>query len=232
VVRPKNPKPARAGEGPGEAVINDQTDLREGAEEMRPRLGYLYPEARERWQVRETLPPQPGNAYPGQGTPLLSVKRERPGADSARVTLVDAGGAFHSARSTVVQAYDPADDVLAAPLPKDLPFLRAHTSDAAVDKLNRAAITLFDDYVHDSHCGFRVPYFHEYASGGYGWPSVVFAGGGAQPLSDAYADPAAAGRGCAGSSRIRIRTLNGIPLSLEFSALRPDRRRGALPLDP
>ncbi|MEA3116991.1 MAG: hypothetical protein QOI13_261, partial [Paraburkholderia sp.] len=40
-----------------------------------------------------------------------------------------------------------------------------------------AAITLFDNYVHDSRCGFRVPYFREYAPGGYAWPRMIFIGG-------------------------------------------------------
>jgi len=140
-------------------------------------LGYLHPEQRELWQVRETERPQAGNAYPTQAPPQLSVKREQPKADSPRVTLVEGGIAFHSTRSTLVQKYDPVDDVLAVPLPKVVRFLKEHTSAEAVAKLDRAAIALFDDYVHDSRCWFRVPFFHEYASGGYGWPRVIFAGG-------------------------------------------------------
>src|SRR5579863_5100809 len=177
VAHPDNPQPARVGEGPREVVTNDQTDLREGAEEMRLLLGYLHPEQRELWQVRETERSLPGNAYPAQAAPLLWVKREQPGADSPRVELAAAGFAFHSARSTLAQAYAPGDDVLAAPLPKVVPFLKEHTPSEALAKLDRAAVALFDDYVHDSRCWFRVPYFHEYAPGGYGWPRVVFAGG-------------------------------------------------------
>src|SRR5579863_5429027 len=177
MAHPDDPKPARAGEGPNEVGTNDQTDMREGAEEMRLLLGYLHPEQRELWQVRETERPQAGNAYPTQAPPQLSVKHEQPKADSPRVTLVEGGIAFHSTRTTLVQKYDPVDDVLAVPLPKVVRFLKEHTSAEAVAKLDRAAIALFDDYVHDSRCWFRVPYFHEYAPGGYGWPRVVFAGG-------------------------------------------------------
>ncbi|WP_233238743.1 hypothetical protein [Bordetella sp. LUAb4] len=34
-----------------------------------------------------------------------------------------------------------------------------------------------DDYVHDSRAWFRVPYFHEYAPGGFAWGRTFFVGG-------------------------------------------------------
>ncbi|MCY1549968.1 hypothetical protein D9M68_861800 [compost metagenome] len=40
----------------------------------------------------------------------------------------------------------------------------------------KAAIELFDNYIHDSRAWFRVPHFHEYAPGGYGWARTFFVG--------------------------------------------------------
>lgn len=57
-----------------------------------------------------------------------------------------------------------------------VPFLRQHISPEAVARLDKAAIALYDDYVHDSRMWFRIPYFNEYAPGGYGWPRVIFTG--------------------------------------------------------
>jgi hypothetical protein len=53
------PKSARPGEGPDDVCTNDQTDLREGAEEMRLLLGHLYPKQLEQWQVRAVNPAAP-----------------------------------------------------------------------------------------------------------------------------------------------------------------------------
>ncbi|MGN6085192.1 hypothetical protein, partial [Trinickia sp.] len=44
-------------------------------------------------------------------------------------------------------------------------------------QLQPSVVKLLDDYVHDSRIWFRVPWFHEYAPGGYGWPRVFFEGG-------------------------------------------------------
>ncbi|WP_418222312.1 hypothetical protein [Burkholderia stabilis] len=75
-----------------------------------------------------------------------------------------------------VAPYQPVLDYVLAPPQEMLPFLLEHTSDAAVRKLPSAAIRLLDDYVHDSRAWFRVPYFHEYAPGGYGWARTFFVG--------------------------------------------------------
>ncbi|WP_179402982.1 T6SS phospholipase effector Tle1-like catalytic domain-containing protein [Burkholderia guangdongensis] len=174
-----NPKPARPGEGPLDVSTNDQTDLRQGAEEMRLLLGHLYPDQCERWQVKRTQHPPvivPGG-YPIKVPPTLSVAHDQPGSDSPCVTLALSGVLLNTAWSTLVQNYRVQDDVMAAPSPGVESFLRQHTSPDAVSKLPAGAVTLFDDYVHDSRCWFRVPYFHEYAPGGYGFPRVVFAGG-------------------------------------------------------
>lgn len=72
-----------------------------------------------------------------------------------------------------VAKYQPTLDFVLTPTQEMLPFLLRHTSDEAVRKLPRAAIRLLDDYVHDSRAWFRVPYFHEYAPGGYGWARTV-----------------------------------------------------------
>ncbi|KVN76866.1 hypothetical protein WT15_19875 [Burkholderia stagnalis] len=174
-----NPRPARPGEGPLDVTTNDQTDLRQGAEEMRLLLGHLYPDQCERWQVKRTE--HPPVVIPGgeqiKVPPTLTVTHDQPGSDSPCVKLAYSGILLNTTWSTLVQHYRVKDDVLAAPLPGVESFLRQHTSPDAVNKLPAGAITLFDDYVHDSRCWFRVPYFHEYAPGGYGFPRVVFAGG-------------------------------------------------------
>lgn len=175
----KKPKPARPGEGPLDVTTNDQTDLRQGAEEMRLLLGHLYPDQCERWQVKRTEHP-PVVIRGGEQIkvpPTLIVKHDQPGSDSPSVALAYSGILLNTTWSTLVQHYRAKDDVVAAPLPGVESFLRQHTSPSAVSKLPVAAITLFDDYVHDSRCWFRVPYFHEYAPGGYGFPRVVFVGG-------------------------------------------------------
>lgn len=172
-----NPKPARPGEGPLDVCTNDQTDLRQGAEEMRLLLAHLYPHQCERWRVnrRENLPIV-SHGYVAKVPPTLSVKHDQPGSDSPCVTLGPSGILLNTFWSTLVQTYRVQDDVVAAPVPGVEQFLRKHTSPDAVSGLPQAAIDLFDNYVHDSRCWFRVPYFHEYAPGGYGFPRVLFVG--------------------------------------------------------
>ncbi|VWC46772.1 T6SS phospholipase effector Tle1-like catalytic domain-containing protein [Burkholderia lata] len=174
-----NPRPARPGEGPLDVVTNDQTDMRQGSEEMRLLLGYLYPDQCERWQVKRvdhrSIVTRGGDVIKVPTT--FSVSHDQPGSDSPCVTLAYSGILLNSTWSTLVQHYRPQDDVVAAPLPGVESFLRQHTSSDAVNKLPAGAIALFDDYVHDSRCWFRIPYFHEYAPGGYGFPRVVFIGG-------------------------------------------------------
>jgi hypothetical protein len=171
--------PARPGEGANDIATNDKTDLRQSAEEMRLLLAFLYPEKRDDLRVREVVPANPSrNAYP-QPLPLppvLSVRREQPGSDSPLMTLAVGGITGHTIRTTIFRSYDSDDDVLTEPRREVIPFLKEHTSPEAVAKLPSAAVALFDNYVHDSRCWFRVPYFHEYAPGGYGWPRVIFIG--------------------------------------------------------
>ncbi|WP_153102328.1 T6SS phospholipase effector Tle1-like catalytic domain-containing protein [Paraburkholderia hayleyella] len=167
----------RPGEGALEATTNDQTDLRQGAEDMRLLLGHLYPGQCEQWQVNRMQPPPVmvrGISHPQPA--VLSVRRAQPGSDSPWVRLEVSGVLLNVAWSTLVQAYRAEDDVMAAPLPEVEGFLRQCTSVEAASRLPAAAVKLFDDYVHDSRCWFRVPYFHEYAPGGYGFPRVVFVG--------------------------------------------------------
>lgn len=167
--------PARPGEGAGDIVTNDRSDLREGAEQMRLLLGYLYPDQLAKWQVdKEEFPQHPGDMRPEQ-PPVFSVKHEQPGADTPRVTLVSSGVIFHAARTSLIQAWRPADDVMAAPDAGVVGFLRCHTSPEALSSLDKTVIALYDDYIHDSKAWFRIPFFNEYAPGGYGWPRVIFA---------------------------------------------------------
>ncbi|SCU74277.1 conserved hypothetical protein [Cupriavidus necator] len=168
--------PARPGEGADDIVTNDKSDLREGAEQMRLLLGYLYPDQLARWQVeRQEFAWHPADNQP-QRAPVLSVRHEQPKADTPRVTLAGGGFLFHSARTTIVQSWNPDDDVLAAPMAGVVSFLKQHTSPEAVARLEKVAIALYDDYVHDSRIWFRIPFFNEYAPGGYGWPRVIFTG--------------------------------------------------------
>jgi hypothetical protein len=103
---------------------------------------------------------------------LRSLDRPDPVVDIRSIKL-------HSARSTLLQEHHLDDDVIPKPIEDAIPYLRLHTSPEAVEQLRntaKAAIELFDNYVHDSRCWFRVPHFHEYAPGGYFWPRVVFEG--------------------------------------------------------
>jgi Uncharacterized alpha/beta hydrolase domain (DUF2235) len=171
------PRCARPGEGAYDICTNDKTDLRQSAEEMRLLLGFLYPEQRPQWQVDSKHRMVYPNAYTSaDNLQTLSVKHEQPDSDSPAQTLAVSGILLNTLWTAAVQNYDPKDDVLAAPVKSVIPFLKQHTSEQAVAQLPLAATKLFDDFVHDSRCWFRVPYFHEYAPGGYGWPRVVFVG--------------------------------------------------------
>ena len=174
--------PARPGEGVWDVTTNDQTDLREGAEEMRLLLGYLHPDEREtKWKVTATVRVNnaPRNAYPAPATTTttLSVAREQPGSDSPTVTLAESGVLLASVWSTVCGKYSPSHDIVAAPARGVAHFLKKHASMDAANRLQKEVVTLLDDYVHDSRIWFRVPWFHEYVPGGYGWPRVIFEGG-------------------------------------------------------
>ncbi|WGY71557.1 DUF2235 domain-containing protein [Burkholderia cepacia] len=183
-------KPPRPGEGAMDVTTNDKTDLLEAAEEFRLLLAYLYPDQRWRWQVYWARPPaetvnlkmgpigkaisleQNVNAY------FLTVERK----DVPTHRRQGSTTVWMGERDRVLQllgavaSYQPILDFVLTPPQEMLPFLLEHTSDAAVRKLPRAAIRLLDDYVHDSRAWFRVPYFHEYAPGGYGWARTFFVG--------------------------------------------------------
>ncbi|CAN0626796.1 conserved protein of unknown function [Burkholderia multivorans] len=179
VAADKRPQSGRPGETEGDMTVNDRTDLRQGAEEMRLLLAHLHPGERASLSVTEAdaAPQPPHQPAHGHSAKTLRVAREQPGSDTPHMSLVDVGVIkFHGLRTSVAQAYDPADDVLPKPVAEVVPFLTEHTSRQKFEALPDEAIRLFDDYVHDSRCWFRVPYFHEYTPGGYGWPRVVFVG--------------------------------------------------------
>ncbi len=160
------PNTSRPGEDPSDMPTNDKRDLRQCAEEMRLLLGYLNPAERSRLQIDPASP-----------AALPCVAHALP-ADSPQVSIADgAGGAAwmegarcsHSARQ---------DDVVLKPVQDVVPFMREWTSEATVDELRKQpeVIALYDDFIHDSRCWFKVPWFREYAPGGYFWPRVVFVG--------------------------------------------------------
>lgn len=189
VAADKRPQSGRPGEGEGDITVNDKTDLLQGAEEMRLLVAHLHPEQRTHLSVDvsdATVMP-PSHDVDAQPKQILSVRHARPlgdssgtassDVDSPRMSLVDVGVIkFHAARTSLKQTYNVADDVLPKPVAEVESFLRKHTSEQAFNSLPEGAVKLFDDYVHDSRCWFRVPYFHEYSPGGYGWPRVVFVG--------------------------------------------------------
>ncbi|KVE72312.1 T6SS phospholipase effector Tle1-like catalytic domain-containing protein [Burkholderia vietnamiensis] len=175
-------KPARPGEGVWDVTTNDRNDLRQGAEEMRLLLGYLHPAEREtKWKVTATVRVShaPRNAFPNDPvtTTTLSVPHDQPGSDTPRVTLAESGILLASTWSTILSQFSPSDDLMAAPARGVVDFLKKHASLDAANQLQKEVIVLLDDYVHDSRIWFRIPWFHEYAPGGYGWPRVIFEGG-------------------------------------------------------
>jgi len=178
----ESPAAARPGEGPCDVTTNDQNDLRQGAEEMRLLLGYLHPDQRdEPWKVTESVSPSSprDDGFPrgAQTLTTLSVKHDQPHSDSPRVRLAESGILLATTWSTFLSRFSPSDDVLAAPARGMVNFLKKHASLEAAAQLRPEVIRLYDDYVHDSRTWFRVPWFHEYAPGGYGWPRVMFVGG-------------------------------------------------------
>lgn len=183
-------KPPRPGEGTTDVMTNDKTDLLEAAEEFRLLLAYLHPDQRSRWQVYWSR--TPGEAVKVKLGPIgtavsleqnvmayyLTVDRKDVPSKRRQGSKI----VWMGRRDRVIQLfgavapYQPILDFVLAPQPEMLPFLLEHTSDEAVRKLPQAAIRLLDDYVHDSRAWFRVPYFHEYAPGGYGWARTFFVG--------------------------------------------------------
>ena len=170
---------ARPGEGVWDVTTNDKNDLRQGAEEMRLLLGYLHPkECETKWKVTVTVRTNRGpRDFEPTTITTLSVPHEQPGSDTPKVTLAESGILLASTWSTVFTQFSTSNDLVAAPAPGVVGFLKKHASLEAANQLQKAVVTLLDDYVHDSRIWFRMPWFHEYAPGGYGWPRVMFEGG-------------------------------------------------------
>ncbi|MEM5433039.1 DUF2235 domain-containing protein [Cupriavidus oxalaticus] len=181
----KSPADCRPGEGADELATNDRTDLLEAAEEFQLLLGCLHPELQPSLNVRKQLLVRPAFSpietveQVANGFQSLAISRaERPSTDSKLLVLVDGD---MLTKSAAVRGYSPVDDILVEPAPEMIPYLKATTSAKAVDDFasrEKAAIELFDNYVHDSRAWFRVPNFHEYAPGGYGWARTFFVGDG------------------------------------------------------
>ncbi len=189
----KKPEDCRPGEGADELVTNDRTDLLEAAEEFQLLLGFLHPDQQaslnvktqsvERWFSFEDFRKGgigPGGAIVGtwekSGMHLCVPRADRPMTDSASVALVAPDAMVSTA---ALRKYYAVDDVLVEPAREMVAYLRATTAAKAVDEFalrERAAVEMFDNYIHDSRAWFRVPHFHEYAPGGYGWARTVFVG--------------------------------------------------------
>ncbi|WP_296223456.1 T6SS phospholipase effector Tle1-like catalytic domain-containing protein [Ralstonia sp. UBA689] len=181
----------RPGEGADETVTNDQHDLREAAEEFRLLLGYLHPSMQAELGVEESsfsARPQaisPISLFGPLGITLaalqnmgrfLCVRREK-NPDSEQILLVNRDLHVQTAAATAkhLQVYD----VLVVPARAMVATLREWTAPAVVDQFaqqERASVALFDDYIHDSRAWFRVPNFHEYAPGGFGWARTFYVG--------------------------------------------------------
>ncbi|KAG8155535.1 T6SS phospholipase effector Tle1-like catalytic domain-containing protein [Burkholderia catarinensis] len=185
-----NGKESRPGEGATDITTNDKTDLLEAAEEFRLLLAYLRPDQRTRLRVYWSQAPAKAVKM---GSGLFSAEifiSQNPNAYYLTVARKNAGPHRRQGSNTVwlgdrdlaiqllgaVAAYQPVLDFVLAPETQMLPFLLEHTSDEAVRKLSPAVVRLMDDYVHDSRAWFRVPYFHEYSPGGYGWARTFFVG--------------------------------------------------------
>ncbi|WP_233236729.1 DUF2235 domain-containing protein [Bordetella sp. LUAb4] len=179
---------SRPGEGPDDITINDKTDLLEAAEEFRLLLAYLRPQQRSNLQVYWATVPAVADELGLdalkryiQNEPtrrFLTVARAdvgtHPRHGSKTAWMIDSDVAMQL--SGLMAPYMPIWDFLLTPREGMLPFLLRNTSDQAVRALSLAVVRLMDDYVHDSRAWFRVPYFHEYAPGGFGWPRTFFVG--------------------------------------------------------
>lgn len=178
----KGPADCRPGEGADELVTNDRTDLLEATEEFQLLLGCLHPELQPALNVRpervaRLMTPDDAKARTVNGSRYLVTPRaDRAKTDSDRLVLVSRD---LLTKSAALRGYWPMDDVLVEPAPEMIPYLRAMTLPRAVDAFamrEKAAIDLFDNYIHDSRAWFRVPHFREYAPGGYGWARTFFVG--------------------------------------------------------
>ncbi|MEN7530653.1 DUF2235 domain-containing protein [Cupriavidus sp. DL-D2] len=181
---------ARPGEEAGDIVVNDRTDLREGAEDFRLLLAWLHPDQRDAWQATITLKVRTvslggivdrpdkaiGSFLKNLGLRTVVVREGRPRSDSRMVVMLPSDIRMMGAASL---PYSNDDDAVLEPAPEIVNYLRRWTSAAAVDRFaiqEKGVVKLFDDYIHDSRAWFRVPHFHEYAPGGYGWVRTFFIG--------------------------------------------------------
>ena len=169
----KEPGSHRPGEGAEELLINDKTDLREGAEEFRLLLGTLFPEeGTSVWACKETTRWHLSSGPVPEST--LAVQREAT-RDGKPVYIV-LTKEYISLAINGLRKDDTQYDVLVKPAEEVLGFLKEHTNGQARARVSATMTRLFDDFVHDSRAWFRVPYFHEQAPGGYGWLRVLFQG--------------------------------------------------------
>ncbi len=184
----------KCGEGADELATNDRTDLLEAAEEFQLLLGFLHPErqaelnvstqtVRRAFALKDFFTGGFGLGgvivalYKNSGDHLCVPRANRPSKASAYVALVKPDVLVSTA---ALQKYYAVDDVLVEPAREMVAYLKTTTSAKAVDEFaqrEKAAIDLFDNYIHDSRAWFRVPHFHEYAPGGYGWARTFFVGG-------------------------------------------------------
>ena len=169
----KEPGSHRPGEGAEELLINDKTDLREGAEEFRLLMGTLFPEeGTSVWACKETTRWHLSSGPVPEST--LAVQREAT-RDGKPVYIV-LTKEYISLAINGLRKDDTQYDVLVKPAEEVLGFLKEHTNGQTRARVSATMTRLFDDFVHDSRAWFRVPYFHEQAPGGYGWLRVLFQG--------------------------------------------------------
>lgn len=181
-------KHSRPGEDATDITTNCKTDLLEAAEEFRLLLAYLRPNQRTHLQIDWAIPPDDSVRLPYGASKSISQNPRAYYLTVNRQVVATHGRqgsrtAWMGEHDRVIQLigatapYQDLLDFVLTPSPEMLPFLLEHTSDNAVQKLSPAVINLLDNYVHDSRAWFRVPYFHEYAPGGFGWARTLFVGG-------------------------------------------------------
>jgi hypothetical protein len=165
----RDPKDAKPGNTEVDLVANDKTDLLAAAEEFRVLLTWLAPDQANQWLTRISEE---------NNMPFLEHEQAT-SMHKTDTTFLRMGDIDFCRHFEPLSGFKTSHDNVITPLPDLKKFLYAHTSPASVFKLrdNRAAIALFDDYVHDSRAWFRMPNFREYAPGGYFWARVFFVGG-------------------------------------------------------
>lgn len=161
--------PMKPGNGADDLVSTDRTDLLEAAEEFQLLLTWLHPSQAATWRAQ---------IDPTNGLPFMErqsgVKGRAPDTHHFWMKNADWVSAIGA-----VLPFTQFNDVVIAPGAYMKGFLARNTSMTAVTALQKqkAAVTLYDDYVHDSRAWFRVPYFRENAPGGFFWARMIFVGG-------------------------------------------------------